>query len=91
MEREYHFNTAIAALMELVNDLSSFEPKTDEDWKAFRFGIEMLLYLTLSIFSSHLRRTLGVHGQQKSMLEQEWPSWDENIAKEEEIELVIPD
>ena len=32
---------------------------------------------------------MGVHGQQKSILEQKWPSWDENIAKEEEIELVI--
>ena len=89
MEREYHFNTAIAALMELVNDLSSFEPKSDEDWKAFGFGIETLLIL-LSPFSPHISEELWeIHGQQKSMLEQEWPSWDENIAKEEEIELVI--
>ena len=28
-------------------------------------------------------------GNKKSILKQKWSSWDENIAKEEEIELVI--
>jgi leucyl-tRNA synthetase len=89
IEREYHFNTAIAALMELVNDLSSFEPKTEDDRKAFRFSTETLLLL-LSPFSPHISEELWESmGNKKSILEQEWPSWDENIAKEEEIELVI--
>ncbi|MCG2813382.1 MAG: leucine--tRNA ligase, partial [Thermodesulfovibrionales bacterium] len=89
IEREYHFNTAIAALMELVNDLSSFEPKTQDDWKAFRFSIETLLLL-LSPFSPHISEELWESmGNKKNILEQKWPSWDENIAKEEEIELVI--
>lgn len=89
IEREYHFNTAIAALMELVNDLSSFEPKTQDDWKAFRFSIETLLLL-LSPFSPHISEELWESiGNKEGILEQKWPSWDENIAKEEEIELVI--
>ncbi|MFZ3123417.1 MAG: leucine--tRNA ligase [Thermodesulfovibrionales bacterium] len=89
IEREYHFNTAIAALMELVNDLSSFDPKTQDDWKAFRFSTETLLLL-LSPFSPHISEELWESmGNKKSILEQKWPSWDENIAKEEEIELVI--
>ncbi len=89
IEREYHFNTAIAALMEFVNDLSSFDPKTQDDWKAFRFSNETLLLL-LSPFSPHISEELWESmGNKKSILEQKWPSWDENIAKEEEIELVI--
>ncbi|MEK7741875.1 MAG: leucine--tRNA ligase, partial [Nitrospirota bacterium] len=89
IEREYHFNTAIAALMELVNDLSSFEPKTEDDRKAFRFSTETLLLL-LSPFSPHISEELWESmGNKKSILEEGWPSWDENIAKEEEIELVI--
>lgn len=89
IEREYHFNTAIAALMELVNDLSSFEPKTEDDRKAFGFSTETLLLL-LSPFSPHISEELWESmGNKKSILEQEWPSWDEDITKEEEIELVI--
>jgi len=89
MEREYHFNTAIAALMELVNDITSFEPKTDEDRKVFRFSIETLLLL-LSPFSPHIAEELWeTIGNKSSILEQSWPSWDEDITKEDEIELVI--
>ncbi|KAF0146263.1 MAG: leucyl-tRNA synthetase [Nitrospirae bacterium] len=89
IEREYHFNTAIAALMELVNDITSFEPKTDEDWKVFRFSIEALLLL-LSPFSPHIAEELWeTIGNKASILEQRWPSWDEDITKEDEIELVI--
>ncbi|MDP3112181.1 MAG: leucine--tRNA ligase, partial [Thermodesulfovibrionales bacterium] len=89
IEREYHFNTAIAALMELVNDITSFEPKTDEDWKVFRFSIETLLLL-LSPFSPHIAEELWeTIGNKSSILEQRWPSWDEEITKEDEIELVI--
>lgn len=89
IEREYHFNTAISALMELVNDLSSFEPETEDDWKAFRFSNEILLLL-LFPFSPHISEELWESmGNKKSILEQKWPLWDENIAKEEEIELVI--
>ncbi len=89
IEREYHFNTAIAALMELVNEISSFEPKTDDDWKTFRYSIEILLLL-LSPFSPHIAEELWeAIGNKSSVSEQRWPVWDEKIAKEEEIELVV--
>jgi len=89
IEREYHFNTAIAALMELVNEISSSEPKSDNDWNVLRFSIETLLVL-LSPFSPHIAEELWeTMGNGKSLLEHEWPSWDEDIAKEQEIELVI--
>jgi len=89
IEREYHFNTAIAALMELMNEISSFEPKSDDDRKILRFSIETLLIL-LSPFSPHIAEELWESmGNKKSLLEHEWPAWDEDIAKEQEIELVI--
>ena len=75
--------------MELVNDITSFEPKTDEDWKVFRFSIETLLLL-LSPFSPHIAEELWeTIGNKSSILEQGWPSWDEEITKEDKIELVI--
>jgi leucyl-tRNA synthetase len=89
IEREYHFNTAIAAMMELVNETSSFEPRTGEDWGAMRFSIETLLLL-LSPFSPHISEELWeALGNAPSIFNQAWPAWHEDIAREEEIELVV--
>ncbi len=89
IEREYHFNTAIAGLMELVNEITSFEPKTEEDWMAFKFSIEQVILL-LSPFSPHIAEELwGATGNTPSVFDRKWPAWDEEAAKEETIELVV--
>jgi leucyl-tRNA synthetase len=89
IEREYHFNTAIAALMELVNELSAFEAGHDDDWRVLRDSIEAVLLL-LSPFSPHIAEELWeALGNEPSIFRQRWPGWDEEIAREEEIELVI--
>jgi leucyl-tRNA synthetase len=89
IEREYHFNTAIAGLMELVNEITAFEPKTDEDWTAYKFSIEQVILL-LSPFSPHIAEELwGATGNTPSVFDRQWPEWDEEAAKEETIELVV--
>ncbi len=89
IEREYHFNTAIAALMELINEVTPFEPRSDEDWQVFRFAVENVVLL-LSPFSPHIAEELWqAVGNKPSIFERSWPEWDEEAAKEEEIELVI--
>jgi leucyl-tRNA synthetase len=89
IEREYHFNTAIAALMELANEITSFEPASDEDLSVLKFSIENLILL-LSPFSPHIAEELWeAAGNKPSVFEQPWPEWDEEAAKEEEIEMVV--
>lgn len=89
IEREYHFNTAIAALMELVNEITSFAHESEEDRAVFRFAIEHVLLL-LSPFSPHIAEELWEEtGNQPGIFEKGWPGWDEDAAKEETIELVV--
>jgi leucyl-tRNA synthetase len=89
IEREYHFNTAIAALMELVNEISAFVTGSKEELRILRFAIEQLLLL-LSPFSPHIAEELWESiGNKPSVFEQKWPSWDEDAAKEEMTELVV--
>lgn len=89
IEREYHFNTAIAGMMELMNEITSFEPASESDCAVFRFALERLLLL-LSPFSPHIAEELWeAIGNRPSVFEQPWPSWDEEAAREEHIELVI--
>jgi leucyl-tRNA synthetase len=89
IEREYHFNTAIAALMELANEIGAFEPTSDEDWAAYRFALETMLLL-LSPFSPHIAEELWeALGNSPGISQKPWPSWDEETAKDEELELVV--
>jgi leucyl-tRNA synthetase len=89
IERDYHFNTSIAALMELFNDMSAFSQSGSEDSHVLRFSIKHLIML-ISPFAPHMAEELWkVLGEKDSIIHQRWPSWDEEIAKEEEVELVI--
>ena len=89
IEREFHFNTAVAGLMELVNEIASFDPGSGEDWASLRFSLEKTLLL-LSPFAPHIAEELWeALGNRPSIFEEKWPDWDEEIAKEEKIELVI--
>ncbi len=89
IEKDYHFNTAIAALMELVNDISSFVPETDEDRTVAGIAIRNTL-LMLAPFAPHITEELWEAMDEKnSIFEQSWPAWDKELAKEEEIELVV--
>ncbi len=93
IEKDYHFNTAIAALMELVNELSAVYserwPVTDEDRYALDFAVKNTLMM-LAPFAPHFAEELWeATGGKSSIFEHLWPGWDEMLAKDEEIELVV--
>jgi leucyl-tRNA synthetase len=89
IEKDYHFNTAIAALMELVNEISSFSVKSEDDLKVFGFAAKNTLLL-LAPFAPHISEELWqAIGEKDSIFLHPWPSWNEELAKEEEVELVV--
>ncbi len=89
IEKDYHFNTAIAAMMELVNELVGYEPDNEKEMQVFTFAVQNLLLL-LSPFTPHIAEELWSQlDHKKNASEMSWPVWDEEIAKDEEIELVI--
>lgn len=79
---EMHFNTAIAALMELVNDLTKQE-------KIGEFVYQDLLKL-LAPFAPHITEELwGVVGDGKALAYAVWPVYDLNLAKVSELTIAI--
>ncbi|GAB6182319.1 leucine--tRNA ligase [Thermodesulfovibrio hydrogeniphilus] len=89
IEREYQFNTAIARLMEFINEVYSFEPKKDEEKRVFKFALKNFLIL-LSPFAPHMSEELWREiGETGFILNETWPSYDEELAKEQMIELVV--
>src|SRR3989304_3027588 len=85
MER-FHFNTAIAALMEYINFLSKCESKDSSEHKK---AIEVLLIL-LSPFAPHICEELWHNiGKKESIFKTPWPLYDEAALKKEEALVVV--
>ncbi len=87
------FNTAVAAIMELSNEISSYVDKIDRedsgDRAAYSEAIVNLLLL-LSPITPHICDELWASlGLPPSAVQQPWPTADESLAAEETIELVI--
>jgi leucyl-tRNA synthetase len=89
IERNYHFNTAIAALMELLNEITTFSPSTSEDSNVMRFSMNNTILL-LAPFAPHIAEELWKElGWSRSIADEPWPSWEEELTREDEVELVI--
>jgi leucyl-tRNA synthetase len=76
------FNTAIAALMEYVNQLTKEESATAED--------KRVLTLLVSPFAPHLGEELWERlGHTDSLAYEAWPQFDEELARAETIWVVV--
>jgi leucyl-tRNA synthetase len=88
-----HLNTAVSAIMELVNDLYQIDRAQiqdgDADRAVLRTAIETVLIL-LSPFAPHIADELWASlGHDKPLLEMPWPSYREEALQKEEVTLVI--
>jgi leucyl-tRNA synthetase len=88
----FHFNTAISAIMELVNEIYVSEVKDRPDEisrELIREAIETVVIL-LSPFVPHFSEELWeALGNQESILKTRWPDYDPAAAVEDEILIVI--
>jgi len=91
MDGRFHFNTAIAAIMELVNLLNQLgeEARGPEGLPVIRESLEALTIM-LSPFAPHIVEEMwDALGHTEGIGEVSWPDFDETIAKEEEITVVV--
>ncbi|MBI4382062.1 MAG: leucine--tRNA ligase [candidate division NC10 bacterium] len=94
IENEFHFNTAISALMELANEIGRFDtvgqPDEEEDRRfAYTYALEILVIL-LSPFAPHLCEELWECLDRKtSIFSTAWPTYDAAIIQAEEILVVV--
>ena len=85
----FKFNTAIAALMELVNHLSKVWAEASVDPDTWRQCVEKFL-LMLAPIAPHLSEELWERtGHSYSIHQQLFPVWDEELASEDTITLVV--
>ncbi|HYL39067.1 MAG TPA: leucine--tRNA ligase [Bryobacteraceae bacterium] len=86
-ESRWHFNTSIAAMMGLLNDLTDAEKQISAPVMA-----EVLEKLTLMLepFAPYLAEELWEElGRTGPVFNHSWPAYDPEIAREEEAEIVV--
>ncbi|HEX7477354.1 MAG TPA: leucine--tRNA ligase, partial [Polyangiales bacterium] len=89
LSERYQPNTAIAAMMELMNSLSAFKVESELDRQVLREGIEALLHL-LSPFAPHLADELHeLIGGAGTLLHASWPVLDEAALHEASVEVPV--
>jgi leucyl-tRNA synthetase len=82
----WHFNTSIADIMELVNDLYLVEDLPE----SLLADVQRDLVLLLAPFAPYLAHELWEMLHEKgSLLKAPWPKYDPALAKEDEIEIPV--
>jgi len=88
-EHGFAFNVAIAALMELANELQGFEPEGKNGATALREGIEALVTM-LAPFVPHFACECGERlGMERMAIIASWPAVDESALATDEVTLVV--
>jgi leucyl-tRNA synthetase len=78
----FGFNTAISAMMILVNHLARLEVRP-------RSAVEPFILL-LAPFAPHIAEELWERlGHRQSLAYEPWPQYDEELAKEKQVELAV--
>jgi len=83
----FRFNTAIAALMEHTNYLLAVKGEVgEEEW---REAMRSFLLVLAPFAPHHAEEMWEILGEEYSVHEQGWPSWDEELVREETVTLVV--
>jgi len=92
IEGRFHFNTAISAVMELVNTIQAVKEgivSTPEGASVLRLALETVIVL-LSPIVPHLAEELWeALGNSGSVLDVPWPTYSEEAIAEDEIVIVV--
>jgi leucyl-tRNA synthetase len=86
-DNRWHFNTSVAALMELMNELTACEAGMSAKVKQECAATVTLLIAPFAPFAAEELWTLL--GRPGPVFKQSWPKFDEELAREEALEIPV--
>ncbi|MBP8718873.1 MAG: class I tRNA ligase family protein, partial [Candidatus Atribacteria bacterium] len=93
IEERFHFNTAISAIMELVNELYSFKIKViemnEKERLILKDTIENIIKLLSPIVPHFSEELWQETGHNQSIYFEPWPEFNPHLLKEEEVLIVV--
>ncbi len=89
LSEKFGFNTAISALMELINEMYKYKELENKNNYVIKEGIETIITI-LSPFAPHIGEELWqMIGKEGSIFDISWPKYDETALVKDEIEVVV--
>ena len=89
LSEKFGFNTAIAALMELINEMYKYKELDTRNDGIIREGIETIVTI-LAPFTPHIGEELWTMiGKEGSVFNISWPSYDESALVQDEVEVIV--
>jgi leucyl-tRNA synthetase len=93
MQEDLKFNTAISALMELMNELQGLEPKVEAEQAAVREALLALATL-LAPFAPHVAEELwhevqGPPAADRLLAEEPWPAFDAALTVADTVTIAV--
>ena len=89
LSEKFGFNTAIAALMELINEMYKYKELDTRNDGIIREGIETIVTI-LAPFTPHLGEELWTMiGKEGSVFNISWPKYDESALVQDEVEVIV--
>jgi leucyl-tRNA synthetase len=91
IEERFHFNTAISAVMELVNQMNTVavETASREAAAVMKLAMEATVKLLSPMVPHFAEELWRATGHQESVLLAEWPVYEESALKTEEMLIVV--
>ena len=87
--RRYTFNTAIAAIMELMNSLTKFEDTSEQGLAVMQESLEMMV-LVMSPIIPHITHALWqALGHDEHIVNHAWPQYDPDALVQDEIQMIV--
>lgn len=87
--RRYAYNTAIAAVMELCNEIGKLQDRDPQSLAVEREALETAILL-LAPITPHITHTLWqAFGYTQPVIDQSWPECDESALIKSTVEIVI--
>jgi leucyl-tRNA synthetase len=89
-ETRWHFNAAIALIMELTNEIHALEPLDDGVRPEVQKDVLELLTLMLAPMTPHIAAEMWeMLGHEEGQWMAAWPAFDAELARETEVEIVV--
>ncbi|MCI5211360.1 MAG: leucine--tRNA ligase, partial [Candidatus Electrothrix sp. ATG2] len=92
IETNFHFNTAISGVMELVNQVSAATGETAKqpvDKAVLREALQTLLMLLFPLVPHFCQELWEMTGRDEPLDQQQWPEHDPEAVKEDELTIVV--
>jgi leucyl-tRNA synthetase len=85
----FNFNTAIASIMEFVNEMYKYKQHSEMNLPLFNKAVETLLTV-LNPFTPHITEEMWSQlGHEDRLYQRSWPVCDESALIKDEIEIIV--